>query len=360
MPLRYQEVKEEIRKTITGLKAGSKAPSRIFLSRKYEVARNTVDKAITELETEGYLYSVKGSGTYVTGKNVQKTLNVGVILPSITGDTYPQFISGIEQFASGNGINVVLSSSENFPDRQLANIQRMIEIEAAGCIIIPILNSQMSYGTFLQLKRENIPFVLCNRSIDGLDVPFIGTNNHYGAYIAAKHLIGQGCHRLAYISGRKYSTAIERYYGFETAVLDSARDVKKGKVILGNYGEDDLKVRIRSLLEEGEFPDGVLCFDDTTAAVLYTILQEQGLQPGRDVKVVGYNDSNICNILSVPLTSVSPEAKEMGKEAIAMLMGLIDGNGQETDFRLMSPRLVTRKSSCTAETAIRKEQEASS
>lgn len=343
--MRYQEVKDEIRKMIAGLKTGSRVQSRNFLSRKYEVARNTVDKAITELEAEGYLYSVKGSGTFVTGKNAQKTLNVGVILPSITGDTYPQFISGIEQFASGNSINVVLSSSENFPDRQLANIQRMIEMGIAGCIIIPSLNSELSYSTFLQLKKEGIPFVLCNRSIDGLDVPFIGTNNHYGAYNAAKHLIGQGCRHLSYVSGRKYSTAMERYCGFETAILDSAQNVKKGKVILGNYEEDDLKVRIRSLFEEGDIPDGVLCFDDTTAAVLYTILQEKGLQPGRDVRVVGYNDSNICNILSVPLTSVSPEAKKMGEEAIAILMGLIGENGRETDFKLMTPRLVARRSS---------------
>ena len=85
MPLRYQEVKQEIKKIISGLKSGSRIPSRNFLSRKYEVARNTVDKAIAELEEEGYLRCVKGSGTYVSGMRMQKMLNVGVILPSIMG-----------------------------------------------------------------------------------------------------------------------------------------------------------------------------------------------------------------------------------------------------------------------------------
>ena len=50
MALRYQEVKLEIKKLILSSKEGSRIPSRNFLSRKYQVARNTIDKAITELE----------------------------------------------------------------------------------------------------------------------------------------------------------------------------------------------------------------------------------------------------------------------------------------------------------------------
>lgn len=344
MPLRYQEVKQEIKKIISGLKSGSRIPSRNFLSRKYEVARNTVDKAIAELEEEGYLRCVKGSGTYVSGMRMQKMLNVGVILPSIMGDIYPQFISGIEEYTSAHNINVVLSSSENFPERQKSNIHRMMDMEADGCIIIPIINSELSFETFSQLKRHGIPFVICNRSIDGLDVPFVGVNNHHGAYMATKHLIGQGCTRLAYFSQCKYSTSIERYYGFETAIRDGGNYLEKEKVILGNYNDDELKERIRAVFEDEFWPDGVLCFDDTMATVLYSILQEKGLQPGKDVKIVGHDDSNLCNILSVSLSSVSLRAMEMGKEAITMLMGLIDGSADADSFRLIHPQLVVRNS----------------
>ena len=52
MALRYQEVKLEIKKLILSSKEGSRIPSRNFLSRKYQVARNTIDKAITELVSE--------------------------------------------------------------------------------------------------------------------------------------------------------------------------------------------------------------------------------------------------------------------------------------------------------------------
>lgn len=346
MPLRYQEVKAEIMKMAAGLKAGSRIPSRNFLSRKLEAARNTVDKAIAELEAEGYLTSIKGSGTYVSGRRLQKMQNIGIILPSIMGDIYPPFISGIEQYAAQHNINVVLLSCENIPERQQRNVQQMLDMQADGCIIIPVINSELSFQTFLRLEKRGIPFVICNRYIDGLDVPYVGGNNHYGAYMATKHLIGQGCTELSYFSQRKYSTAIERYHGFETAMAESPQTVRRGPVILGNYEEEPLKHRIREIFEKEHYPNGVLCFDDTMATVLYAILQEKGLQPGKDVKIVGYDNSNLCNILSVPLSSVSTRAKEMGKEAIALLAGLIDGSGGEEDFKLVNPRLIVRKSSC--------------
>lgn len=346
MALRYQEVKLEIKKLILSSKEGSRIPSRNFLSRKYQVARNTIDKAITELEQEGYLNSVKGSGTYVTGR-FSRNINIGVILPSLMGDVYPQFISGIENYATANHINVVLLSSESIPEKQKRNIYQMIEMEADGCIIIPIINSEMSFETLDLLKKKKIPFVLCNRSIDGLNAPFVGTNNHYGAYMATKHLIEGGCRRLSYLSQRKYSTSISRYNGFKTALLDCQEEVEEGPVLLGNYEGDALKEKLQVIFSGEKIPDGVHCFDDMMATVLYSVLQEKRLVPGKDVKVVGYNDSSICNILPVPLSSVSSRSKEMGKEAIRMMMEALEGGVKEEAAKWIIPELKIRESSRT-------------
>lgn len=96
-----------------------------------------------------------------------------------------------------------------------------------------------------------------------------------------------------------------------------------------------------------KIPDGVHCFDDMMATVLYSVLQEKGLVPGKDVKVVGYNDSSICNILPVPLSSVSSRSKEMGKEAIRMMMEALEGGVKEEAAKWIIPELKIRESSRT-------------
>ncbi len=343
--LRYLEVKEEVKETISKLGPGSRIPSRNFLCRKYEVARNTIDKAIAELEEEGYVTSVKGSGTFVSEDNPQKTINIGVILPSVMEDIFPRFIFGIEQYASSHSINIVLFSSDQSPDRQRNNVQRAIEMRVDGCIIIPTLNSEQSYDTFRKLRDKKIPFVLCYRSVDGLDVPFVGVNNCYGAYIATRHLMECGCGKISYFSDKKYSVALERYYGYETAMLENVGKVKRGEVILGNYGEEELREEIRKIFRSDDCPDGVLCFDDNTAASLCAVLIEKGLKPGEDVRIVGNNNSDLCNKLIVPLSSVSSRSSTMGKEAVKLLMRELNGEECEMPLSLLYPELYVRESS---------------
>lgn len=346
MALRYLEVKQMIINIIEGQKPDSKLPSRTWLCRQLDAARNTVDKAIAELKKEGFLYSVKGSGTYIAEQGVMKRLlNIGVLLPSIMEDFYPKFIGGIQKFTSDYNANIILCSSDNSPERQRSNVQRMIELKADGCIIIPTINSQYSFDTFSNLKKNGIPFIFCNRFVDGLDTPFLGCNNYYGAYIATKHLVRCGCVSITYMAQRKYSTSIERFYGFVTAMLDLQMGIPEAHILHDNFAEEELKKRIGSIFDRPDHPDGVVCFDDTMAAVLYHVLAEKHLEAGKDVKIVGYDDGIICESMPVTLSSVSPNAEKMGQEAAGILFGLISGEGVKNGFSLIEPELKPRDSS---------------
>ena len=120
--------------------------------------------------------------------------------------------------------------------------------------------------------------------------------------------------------------------------------MEEGPVLLGNYEGDALKEKLQVIFSGEKIPDGVHCFDDMMATVLYSVLQEKRLVPGKDVKVVGYNDSSICNILPVP---VSSRSKEMGKEAIRMMMEALEGGVKEEAAKWIIPELKIRESSRT-------------
>ena len=62
----YEQIKESIRKLIvTGaLQRGEKLPSVRALAAELAINPNTIQRAYTELEAEGYLYSVPGKGSF--------------------------------------------------------------------------------------------------------------------------------------------------------------------------------------------------------------------------------------------------------------------------------------------------------
>lgn len=55
--------------------AGSKIPTEAELIKEFNVSRMTVNKALAALRNKGYIYSVRGKGTFVKKQPVSKKLN---------------------------------------------------------------------------------------------------------------------------------------------------------------------------------------------------------------------------------------------------------------------------------------------
>ena len=65
----YEQIKDGLRKLIvTGaIKADDKIPSVRALAAQLAINPNTIQRAYNELEQEGYIYSVAGKGSFVSG-----------------------------------------------------------------------------------------------------------------------------------------------------------------------------------------------------------------------------------------------------------------------------------------------------
>lgn len=220
---RYLEIKEELIKIIAEMEPGKPLPSRPKLCEKLETTRTTLDRAMQELEKEGIVYSKSGSGTYAIGilkGKIDTVENWGVIVPSISEDIYSLLTRGIENIACRHGANIILCNSDNNPEKQRCYIERLLLSGVSGFIIVPIISynvevSNILYGTLL---KSNIPFVLCNRSVEGIHAPTVRSNDFYGGYIATKHLISKGYRSIAYIAETMYSVSIERCQGYISAL----------------------------------------------------------------------------------------------------------------------------------------------
>lgn len=85
MKAKYQIVEdyfiEKINKSI--LKAGDRLPPEIKISEKYGYSRMTVNKAIKNLEKQGYVTRIAGRGTFVKEKSVLRQLTENISFTDI-------------------------------------------------------------------------------------------------------------------------------------------------------------------------------------------------------------------------------------------------------------------------------------
>ena len=118
---------------------------------------------------------------------------------------------------------------------------------------------------------------------------------------------------------------------------------------------DGLAVRIEDSVEDGarasatlldeQAVTGFVCASDTLAmGVLHTLWIRQ-LAPGRDVAVVGFDDSQVAQVFPVGLTSVRPPLEDAAVELVAMLRRLLSGTPVEPSHLLLAPTLAVRGSS---------------
>ena len=92
-------------------------------------------------------------------------------------------------------------------------------------------------------------------------------------------------------------------------------------------------------------PTAVVAVSDLMAIGVMNAIYEAGLQPGRDVAVVGFDDIPTSQYLRPPLTTLRQPIAEVGERVVSMLLHLIQGEELPERKVLLPPRLIVRESS---------------
>jgi DNA-binding LacI/PurR family transcriptional regulator len=362
--LLYIQVKEKLIDDIKQMQPHDRLLSRTGLAKKYQVARTTIDRAISELIGEGYLYSRDGSGTYVAGNETpaietgktEKVVSWGVIVHDVTEVFHSKIVRGVENVAQSHGINLILCNSDSDLNKQGQYIQRLSRSGVAGIIIVPIVSSnpRECYRLFSQLTELKVPYVFCNRSAEGLNAPIVASNDFYGGYIATKHLLEMGYRNIAYISHRKNRVSVDRCQGYISALMENGIEVNQK--IIGISDEQIIVISderqeefgyeaTNKLLAAGQIVDAIFCVSDKLAQGVYQAITEAGLAVSDDIGVIGYNNAELSEKFTPPLTSVDFKNLEVGIKAAEVLLKRINKEDL-LDFHLylIHPQLVVRES----------------
>ena len=102
--------------------------------------------------------------------------------------------------------------------------------------------------------------------------------------------------------------------------------------------------RAAELLNLPAPPTAIFCYNDMTALGAIEAVQAAGLRVGREVSVVGFDDLFFAASLQPPLTSFRQPKKELGKQAMQLLLAILKGQPARTESgfagRTSRPRIV--------------------
>jgi len=218
--------------------------------------------------------------------------------------------------------------------------------KADGLILLGYGDYEVYRSRLERLVAQGTHFVRWGSVQHGQPGITIGCDNIQGGRDAARHLIEQGRHRIAFLgeaSGR-YPEFHDRYRGYclahdEVGLPPPPLTLQADAITTEASGHDAM----RRILLRGERPDAVFAASDLIAIGAMHALVEQGLSVPADVAVVGFDDITAATLANPPLTTVAQDARAAGEMLVDALLAQL--KGETVKGAMLPARLVVRKSS---------------
>lgn len=198
------------------------------------------------------------------------------------------------------------------------------------------------------LLDHDFPFVAFGRANEEWDFPYVDVDNAAGTRMAVKHLVELAHRRIAVIAWPEDSlTGSYRLQGYLEGMATAGLPVGPAWVVRTENSEAAGRQAMQMLLAlpPDRRPTAVVTMSDLMAIGAMNALYEAGLQPGRDVSVVGFDDVPMAQYLRPPLTTLRQPIAEVGARVVEMLLRLIRGEPLPERRVLLPPRLIVRESS---------------
>jgi LacI family transcriptional regulator len=276
-----------------------------------------------------------------------KSFNVGVIVPRMDSNFFASVIRGIEEELYPKGYHVIVCQTHDQEKLETGNINSLLNAQVDG-ILMSISNSKTKNKVFNNLSQKKVPLIFFDRkrNIDGVSSVTIDDFN--GAYEATKHLIDQGCKRIAHLSNdRSIEIFQNRYLGYKQALIDHGLEYDENLVIETASKVDEGRKITNILLNMEHPPDAIFSASDFTALGAIQEIKAHGLKIPDDICVVGFSNEPFTRFMELSITSVDQSPIEMGKIAAQVFLEEVN-NGKKIKSQkqiVLTPELMIRKSS---------------
>lgn len=317
----------------------SRSTVSLVLRASPRIPPETHDRVQGSIRALGYTYNRSAANL-----RQQTSQAIGLIINDICNPFFAELTSAVEEAAAEAGFFVYLVESAESPDRQDRVLQSMIEHDVAGMIICPATGTPGR--TFDTLHARGLPICIAVRPYPDPRFDFAGPDNYLAAQMATGHLVGRGHRRIAFLGGEPTNPSrVDRLSGYFSALQQNGIAFDPALVVESRPSRKSGIADVGQVLRLAEPPTAALCYNDFVAISVMHGLRLQGLEPGRDMALIGFDGMPEAEMTYPPLSTVSLHARAIGRNAADLIIRRIGEPAAAPARRVEQPTLIIRQSS---------------
>lgn len=250
----------------------------------------------------------------VKGKND----TIGLLIPNLTSPFWTTLANEIEKTVLSRKWNLMIMSTPKDREGYISTYNKLAGSMVSG-IISCYVNDSEDFVHASKIPTVNISNANCS--------PSVFSNDEQGGLFATKHLISRGCRYIIHISGELVGrrSADARTYAFINECKRQGIKYKVYQVPFEKQKENDYGGIISSIFYENTGFDGIFASNDIVASICLSTSLSLGYRVPEDIKIIGYDDIPISNMIYPPLTTIRQNYTLLAKTAVDTVFDMIDG-----------------------------------
>ncbi len=341
---KYERLKDHILDEFHSgrLQPGDALPTEADLAVQMQVARSTVRKALSSLDSDGFINRIRGKGTFVRNDAKQRLSRglglMALIMPESSAGHYPSLQEGFERAAAETHSQVIVSTTGNDTTRQGNAILQLMSKEVAGVAIVPTMTPTPEFQIEM-LKKQGIPVVFCHRRVPGVRAPLVSIPFLEVGHMAGRELVRRGHRRVAMfyslpvskhmlpVHGHMASpSGIDYGVGLREVLRQSGGDLPEEFILSVDTNTLDLGTqekeawpKIKELFSRPDRPTAIMTSFDSIGEIVYLALERLGLRIPEDVSVISFGSKERQGAITRRLNSVVVDGTDVGRQAARLI-----------------------------------------
>lgn len=307
------------------------------------VASETSRRVLEAIERLGYVPNPFAKGLITRSSRV-----LGLALPDLHGEFYSGLLRGADEAARSAGYHLLVSSEAR------GNGGRGARELGAGLVDgLAMMVTEPDAALIREATQTRLPLVVVDAQLDetgdgpGLDCVLV--DNASGTIEATEHLLAStSADQVYFVGGAPTNFDTARRAEAFTGVLRSRGYVpREDQTAFGDYSPAWGTRWMEATLARGAKRLGVLAANDEIALGILQAATDAGLSVPGDVRIVGFDDTRLAQIVRPHLSSVRVPILEIGAAAVKALIARIESPDAPRSMVTMRTELVVRESSAS-------------
>ncbi|MCB0586126.1 MAG: LacI family DNA-binding transcriptional regulator [Phaeodactylibacter sp.] len=253
-----------------------------------------------------------------------RSQTIALIIADISNPFFAKMARFMEIEASKYEYKVIFANSDEDKEKFTAELSVLKNRQVDGFILIPPIGSEKELAA---LQKQKLPFVVVDRVFKNIDCPTVIINNYQAGYQATQRLIENDRRNIAILNvNNKLYTMQQRVKGYHDALMENGIATSPVLVKHLKFSHDKKLIMkaIKEIISAGA--DGLLFTTGKLTILGIECLMELGISIPEDISVISFDDMDAYRVTRTPISAIVQPLEQMSKEAITILMSLIEEN----------------------------------